>query len=102
MAIMCIAYIFIILSFQFFNGIFLYSMLKFLFSFCTFLNILEYVHIYLHFRIFMDCLNIFASKIQGEKWSPLHFLAISGILYHEVYQTYQERSRGEAQGCKGK
>ena len=50
----------------------------------------------------MDCLNIFASKIQGEKWSPLHFLAISGILYHEVYQTYQERSRGEAQGCKGK
>lgn len=31
MAIMCAAHIFISLSFQFFSGIFLYSMLKFLF-----------------------------------------------------------------------
>lgn len=56
MAIMCVAYIFISLSFQFCNGIFLYSVLKFLFILSLFC-ILEYMEIftYLHFT-FSLCL----------------------------------------------
>lgn len=55
MAIMCVVYIFISLSFQFCNGIFLYSVLKFLFiQFCPFFVYLS-IWIYLHFK-FSLCL----------------------------------------------
>lgn len=90
MAIMCVAYIFISLSFQFCNGIFLYSVLKFLFiQFCPFfvyLSIWRYLHIYISHSLCV-CLKRYILKIQGENglfciFCP--FLAFSTVRYTRI------------------
>lgn len=104
MAITCIAHTFTCLSFQFFSGIFLNSMLTFLFI--QFLYLFIYVgingDIYISNSLRVVCKYTFL-RHSGRKLPPLHFPAISSVRsYHRVCQNCQGRGRLGAQGCEGK
>lgn len=96
MAIMCVAYIFISLSFQFCNGIFLYSVLKFLFILSLFC-ILEYMEIFT-FHI----LSVFVWKDTFLRYrGKMVSFAFSVHFWHSLPSGIPELSGKEQTGSTG-